>query len=172
MKEKLILSTAIMLIVFELAFATIFNRAQVLKFETIEKGERLGIYYGPEHPHMMIIAQLADIDKPIDGLQFSPELVGKLRAINYQKYFVAILFHGMIGYLDPDVNINPQWITHSRERVNIHAFLSKQPRLMGMILSSPYRIIKVSKTGQWNSEVTFILNVGLKEMDRQTRFVP
>jgi hypothetical protein len=171
-KDKLLPSLAILLIVFAFAFVTVFNRAQVLKFETIEEGECLGSCLRPEQPGMVIISQLADVDSPSQGLQLPDDLAEKLHAIDYQKYFVAVLFHGLTGSSVPLVNINPLMITHAREKVTIYAFLSRPSRIMGQIVLSPYRIIKASKGGQWNSEVTFILNVGFKEMDRQTSFVP
>ncbi len=174
MKNKLVQGLAALFLVAVLVLAIVFNRGQVLKFETIDQGEFLDSYIGSIQPNMLIISQKGNIANPGKGVQFPFELVEKLRYIDYEEFLVIILFRGLTGSFSEKFTIDPSMVLRSSNRVIIKTTLGEPPKEsgVGFLQSYPYRIIKISKSGHWNREITFILDIGGKAVDKQKHFVP
>ncbi len=174
MKNRFILGAAALFITIALVSFFVFNRAQDLKFETIDQGEILDGYIGSKQPNVLILSQNGSINNPGKDVQFPNELAEKLRSVDYDKFFVIILFRGDTPGFNEKYTIDALSIIRSRNRVIIKTSLGNpsDETIIGLLHSYPYRIIKVSKSGQWNQEITFILDVDGKEMDRQKLFVP
>lgn len=129
----------------------------VLSFETIEQKDYsgTGIMYESKNPGIIIVSGTGDANN-LMGL-ISENSLKQLQTLDYQGYFVIATFQGWkpeTGY-----GIQVDKVVRSENTVNILVTLNepKPPRHPGEIVSSPYHLLRIQKTGNWGQEITFNL---------------
>ncbi|HLF27779.1 MAG TPA: hypothetical protein VJG32_15705 [Anaerolineae bacterium] len=147
-----------------------------LPFESISQGSGLSSVrrYEGEEPDLFIISTAEEIDDPGLGAQFDPELAERLRALDYEKRFVILLFRERLGDTSPLFSIDILNVTRTGDQVVVKTHFGRPGPNEGMrpIFSSSYHIIAVAKEGKWAREMRFVLEVDGQAVKERTRFVP
>lgn len=124
-----------------------------LPFETIEQQSTAGtgIVYQPKEPGLIVITDPRDVDQ-LDGLVSSDALM-QLGEVNYETHFAVIVFLGWQPTGHEGINI--ERLVRTDNSVSIFAQIGRQ--LGSDVVTSPYHLIKVAKTGHWDTTITFNL---------------
>lgn len=124
-----------------------------LSFETIERQSTAGtgIVYQPKEPDLMVITDPKDIDQ-LDGLVSSDALM-QLGEVNYETHFAIIVFLGWQPTGHEGIHI--ERLVRTDNSVSVFAQIGSQ--LGSDVVTSPYHLIKVAKTGHWDAVITFNL---------------
>jgi hypothetical protein len=143
-----------------------------LTFETIEQNDFAGTgkYYEDIEPGLMIISgnpDIASLDKWI-----TVEAIIKLKELDYENSFALIVFQGWKdsgGY-----NVQIERIVQAGKTVNIYAQFDepKPEEERTLIVTSPYHLIKIQKSGEWDQEFLFQVIVGDTTVVSMNYFVP
>jgi hypothetical protein len=129
----------------------------VLFFETIEQQDYsgTGIMYESKNPGIIIVSGTGDANN-LMGL-ISENSLKQLQTLDYQGYFVIATFQGWKPETGYGIQIDK--VVRSGNTVNILVTLDepKPPQHPGEIVSSPYHLVRIQKTGNWGQEITFNL---------------
>jgi hypothetical protein len=122
-----------------------------LFFKTIEQKDWAGIEsYDAREPGIIIISQAEEVENA-KGL-ITEEALQALHEINYDLYFAIIVFQGWKPFLGYSIQINR--INRVGNVVNIYSqFHEPKPDMeKNLLVSSPYHLVKLKKTGDWGGE--------------------
>jgi len=142
-----------------------------LSFETIEKAEWGIAELNKSHePGMVIIARTDEINS-LDGMA-SDESIKQLEALDYDQYFALAAFQGLKASTGYEIQANR--IDRAGNTVNIYAQLVEPPSdiTVGSLVTSPYILVKVKKTGNWGQDITFNLFSGKKLVASLSHMIP
>jgi hypothetical protein len=130
-----------------------------LTFETLEQKDWAGTGQGYEavEPGLMIISGETDIDK-LDEL-VTNEAKSKLRNLDYENSFALIVFLGERGRGGYDIQI--ERLARSGKTINIYVQFHEPEPDKGYVdmMTSPYHLVQVQKSGAWDQEFLFQLIV-------------
>jgi hypothetical protein len=105
-------------------------------------------------PSLIIIASQDEIVPPISEFVFSDDVLEKLKGMNFDNSFAALI---LIGQIHEDSKINK--ITREADKVVIsvknYTVSPGNYKLKGYSL--PYQLISVEKTNKWDQSVEFII---------------
>jgi len=105
-------------------------------------------------PSLIIIASQDEIVPPISELEFSDDVLEKLKGMNFDSTFAVLI---LVGQIPEDSKINK--VTRESDQVVIRVKnYSVGPgnyKLKGYSL--PYQLISVEKKNKWDQSVEFIL---------------
>ena len=107
-----------------------------------------------EPPNLFVIASQEEIVPPIAEFRFPNDMLDQLNSINFNTSFAVLFMVGQIA----EANIITE-ITREKEQV----FIKLVDTSVGpgnYILegySTPYQLVAVEKTGNWNQDIEFIL---------------
>jgi hypothetical protein len=161
-----------------LMLVLIVSRPQELElpFETIAQGVGFptGRSYSGEEPNLLIITKPEEVDAPGLEVQFPSELAEQLRAIDYKRSFLIVVFRGLLSAQSPKYTIDILQVSRSGEeaRLKVHFGEPRPDEIRLPAFSSPYHIIAVSKEGEWARDVRFVLEVDGQAVKEQTHFIP
>jgi hypothetical protein len=127
-----------------------------LTFETIEQKDWPSEIYPADKPGLMVIASQEDISKLQAG---SDETIRKLQELDYVNSFALIVFQGLQETGGYDVQIES--VTLDGTTINVFAqFQAPTPEEEKVdLISSPYHLVKIQKSGLWDQEFLFQLIV-------------
>lgn len=114
-------------------------------------------------------------DVTVEVVRFGDDVMAELRAVDYQRDFVVLVFHraGTI-YLEPRLEIIA--VTRRADTMALSVrFDSTPPKGGGPAADSfPYHLIAVSKAeeGEWGKDIRFVLVLNGKEVAEHTHFIP
>lgn len=150
------LMSAVFLVVLSLYGCT-YPQPQELPFETID--ERIGgLNYFQKEPDIFLIAGPDDIDALASELQFPAYLSEQLHKLDYQRNFVIGVLRGEAG--DEKIEIL-QIVRRGKDVfVKVHFTVPEPGSIVhGGLVSYPYKIISVSREGEWAQEIRLVLEV-------------
>lgn len=139
-----------------------------LPFDTIEQQSTAGytVLFEDIQPALKIITNPKDVTL-LDGL-ITAEAQQQLQEMDYNTHFAVITFLGQQSTSHEGVSI--QRIV--RQGNNVSIFI-KAGRPMGdPVVTSPYHLVKVERTGRWNTTVNFALVIEKKTVATESKFVP
>ena len=143
-----------------------------LPFETIEQKELAGTGkpYELREPGLIIISRIDEVNN-LNGL-ITDEAKAKLQAVDYSGYFALLVLQGWKPTMGYKVSIDH--IARIENTVNIYAeFLEPEPdKEISPAETSPYHLVKVQKTGNWDQDITFNLFAGERLMISLSRAIP
>jgi hypothetical protein len=143
-----------------------------LPFETIGQKEWVGTGkpYESREPNLIIISRLEEVDH-LNGW-ITDEAKNKLLAVDYSGYFALLVLRGQEPTTGYKININH--IARIENIVNIYAeFLEPEPdKATAQVITSPYHLVKVQKTGSWGQDITFNLFAGERLVISLSRAIP
>lgn len=118
-----------------------------LPFETVERTEISGTGddYPGKTPTLIVITRAEDITSL--GNTISPSAQEELRKLDYNNYFVIVVFQGIKGTNMYGVNI--QSVTKDENRITVFAhFTQRDPEMAAAdVVTLPYHIVKVPRNG-------------------------
>lgn len=116
-------------------------------------------------------SQVADVE-----LRFGDAVTAELRAVNYQRDFVVLVFRKAAPTTQPDPRPEITGISHRANAVTLSARFDPSLPKGGApaVAAFPYHLIVVSKAeeGEWGKDVRFILVLNGKEVAEHTHFIP
>jgi hypothetical protein len=123
-----------------------------LAFETIEQKSGAGSAYSAVEPGLWVISGKEDIANLQAG---SDEAIYRLQEIDYEDFFALIVYQGQRGSGGYDVQI--ERVTRDGKTINIYAQFHKPKPDEARIdlFTSPYHLVQVEKTGEWDQEFLF-----------------
>ena len=128
-----------------------------LLFETVERAEISGTGddYPGKTPNLMVITRAEDVIAL--GNTVSPSAQDELSKLDYNIYFVLVVFQGIKGTNMYGVDI--QRVTRDENRITVFAhFTERDPEMAAAdVITSPYHIVKVPRDGL-KGEFEFFLN--------------
>lgn len=140
------------------------------------RGSPYMMVHGPvtEEPAILIIAAPDQVNTPGLGVQFPSDLADQLRAIDYGQQFVIAVFRELLDGQSPEYTAEIRQVLRQGDKVVVQAHFGKPGPESGRFpaFSRPYRIIAVSKEGQWDQEIRFVLKVDDWVVSERTHFVP
>lgn len=142
--------------------------------ETIAQGD--GFYtgqgYGREEPNLLVIAESDEVDKPGLDVQFPLEIADQLRQLDYDRFFAVLVLHGHIG--STGVSVTVQQIMRQDKKVTVLTEFVRpaQGTRMMPAFTSPYHLVAVSKQGEWEQQIRFVLVVDGEEVAETDHFIP
>jgi hypothetical protein len=127
-----------------------------LTFETIELKDWPSEIYRSDKPGIMVIASQEDISKLHAG---SDETIRKLQELDYVNSFALIVFQGLQETSGYDVQIDR--VTLAGTTIHVYAqFQAPTPEEEKVdLISSPYHLMGIQKSGLWDQEFLFQLIV-------------
>jgi hypothetical protein len=130
-------------------------QATDLTFETIEQKESPGTgnWYQSKDPGILVITQVADISA-IDQL-VTDAAITKLKTFDYDTGFALIVFQGQKPSTRYSIQI--ERIARSGDKVKVYVKLNEPTFELKVndIITSPYQLVLVQKTGLWAKDITF-----------------
>lgn len=149
---------------------------QNLSFETIsaDVGFRTGRSYSGEAPDFLVITRPEEVDAPGLEIQFHSELAEQLRALDYQRSFVIVLFRGLLSGRSLEYTVDILGVARAGEKVvlRVHLGVPGPGSIVSQAYSSPYHIIAVPKEGKWAQDIHFVLEVDGQRVKEHTYFIP
>lgn len=139
-----------------------------LPFDTIEQQSIAGytMLFEDTQPALKIITSPEDVDS-LDGL-ITVEAQRQLQEMDYNTHFAVITFLGQQSTSHGGVSI--QRIVRQGNDISISA---KAGRPMGdPVVTSPYHLVRVEKTGRWNATISFAFVIEGKTIATESKFVP
>lgn len=148
------------------------SQGQNLPFKTIASNSNLwaGQNYEGKEPDFLIIIRPEEVDTPKLKVHFPSELADQLRALDYQRDFVLVVFYGSTTATSPDDPVDIRQITRDRDKVVLKTHFGGSWILPAY--SSPYHIVTVTKEGKWAQNIRFALEVDGKEVKEHAYFIP
>jgi protease stability complex PrcB-like protein len=130
-----------------------------LPFETIEQKEWAGTgqAYEALEPGLMVFTLTEQLDSLTPWITENAK--AKLLAVDYDKYFILVVFQGKKSTTGYGVDINR--IARLENAVNVYAQFQvpKPDEAKADAITSPYQLVQVQKVGTWGQEVRFNLIV-------------
>lgn len=136
-----------------------------LPFETIEQADYSPKYEDKE-PGLVIIASVDETDQ-LDGW-VSPEAIKQLREVDYESYFVVIVFLGWQPTGHEGIRI--ERIARQDNAVSIYALVGRPTGETRV--TSPYHLVKIQKIGRWGTSINFGLVIGETAVASQSHYIP
>ncbi len=132
-----------------------------LSFETIEQDiycPESGVLNESHEPGLIIVSQAEERDRLVNLINSGS--MWQLRRLDYGQYFALAAFQGRKGSIGYEIQIDQ--ISREGNTVNVYARLNEpEPNTnVGATVTSPYHVVKVQKTGEWDQEITFNLFSG------------
>ena len=162
------------LLVLLIMAACLPQQEQPLPFETISHAEVIN--YREDNPKLLVITNTEEL-KLITFLSVADntresELLDKLRQLDYDHIFVILIFYGYVGSGGYDITV--QQISRQGDQIFVRAtFVSpKSNSLVTLGFTSPYHVVMVPRTGDWNATVRFVLLKENKLVAETTHFIP
>jgi hypothetical protein len=116
-------------------------------------------------------SQIADVE-----LYFSDDVIAELRAVDYQRDFVVLVFRKAAPTTQPDPRPEITGITRRADAVTLYARFDPSTPIGGApaIAAFPYHLVTISKTevSEWGRDIRFVLILNGKEVSEHTHFVP
>jgi hypothetical protein len=139
-----------------------------LPFETIERQSTAGtgIVYETQEPGLIVIIDSKGIDQ-LDGLVTS-DAVRQLEEIDYKTHFAVIAFLGWQPTGHEGIRI--ERLARTDNSVSIFAQVGRQKG--DDVVTSPYHLVKVTKTGHWDAVITFNLIASGTTLATKSQRVP
>jgi hypothetical protein len=140
-----------------------------LQFQTIEKGESTKANK-PTEPEIFVITNNNDY-LHLRGF-ISPDSEELLKTLNYDNFFVLMVFQGLkpnSGY-----GIEIKVVTKTKNIVTLFTkFDEPKPDLeKSPEIRSPYHLIQIKKISNWDQEIEFHMVVQGQVVVSQTFFIP
>ncbi|HLF27781.1 MAG TPA: protease complex subunit PrcB family protein [Anaerolineae bacterium] len=147
-----------------------------LPFESVIQGSDPSRVRGSagEERGLLIIGTAEEIADPGLGVQFDSEIAEQLRAFDYERRVVIIVFRGQIGGSYSQFRIDILGVTRTGDQVVVKTHFGQPgPNEATFPLATyPYHIIAVTKEGEWAREMRFVLEVDGQAVKERTHFVP
>ena len=128
-----------------------------IPFETVERTDISGTGddYPGKTPNLIVITGAEDVIAL--GNTISPSAQDELSKLDYNIYFVLVVFQGIKGTNMYGVDI--QRVIRDENRITVYThFTERDPqREAGPVVTSPYQIVKVPRNGL-QGEFEFVLN--------------
>ena len=123
-----------------------------LAFETIEQKYGAGSAYDAVEPGLLVISGMEDIANLRAG---SDEVIYRLQELDYENIFALIVYQGQRGSGGYDVQI--ERVTRDGTTINIYVQFHKPKPDEARIdlITSPYHLVQVQKSGAWDQEFLF-----------------
>ena len=133
-----------------------FVAQEQLPFEVLDEGPG-GQGYEGWVPALVIVASQNDVQSPEPGIEFRPNVIEHLNAIDYSQFFAILVLHGRVG--DAGYSVNVQQVGQFNGKVTVLAeFIRPPPGTLTIpVFTSPFQLIKVSKGSGLSGEVRFVL---------------
>jgi len=146
---------------------------QDLPFETVTS-DLGGLGYMQEDPNLLIITGPEEVDTPGLDVQFPADLAEQLRAVDYQRNFVVVVFRGLLGARSASWTAEVRQVTRYGAKVILIAhFEEPGPGVRRTYVpSSPYQVVTISKEGEWARLIRFVLEANGEEVKECNHFVP
>ena len=149
---------------------------QELSFEVLAQGEGFAPsrMYAEREPDFLIITTLDEVDNPALDVQYPPDLVEQIRAVDYQNKFVLVVLRGSIGALSPEYTVEVLEAVRAGDNVVLKThFGNPSPESATLsAFSSPYQVVTVKKDGRWGQDIHFVLEVDGTAVKERTQFIP
>jgi hypothetical protein len=143
-----------------------------LPFETIEQKEWAGTgqSYEAFEPGLMVFTQTEQLD--ILNPWITQDAQTKLLAVDYDQYFVVVVFQGKKPTTGYGVDVNR--IAQLENGVNVYAqFHEPKPdEAKADAITSPYQLVQVQKVGAWGQAVRLNLIVEDVTVASISSFIP
>ena len=155
-----------------------------LSFKSIDQGYSIyqGYKLSPENgygsdkkePGIVVITDIDEVENPGTDVQLSMDLVDKLRTVDYKKNFGVIVIRGLLQGTSPKYSVDILRVIREGDTVTIQAHFGETgPHdVIQQAFSSPYHIIRVTKAGEWDRDIHFVLDADGKEVANTTHFIP
>jgi hypothetical protein len=165
-------SAIILLIALAVAACQTIPDKTDLSYESIEQkaSSGSGKLYEAKEPGLLVIAQPKETEN-LGGL-ITEEALQKLLVLDYNKYFALIVFQGWKtsgGYSIQVVNISR---VDETVNINIVFYEPKPDAEKADVITSPYHVVIVQKTGKWDREITFNLVSDEGVLDSLSHSIP
>jgi hypothetical protein len=143
----------------------------LLPFETIERAEvpDTGQYYQGQNPKLVVITEVREGNAV--GNIISIKAQAQLQNLDFNRYFAAVVFQGIVGYVHPGIMIQRISVEGNVITFYVHVLepVSNERKTM---ITSPYHLVKVRREEEVQGEMEFVLNVDGAVVSRQTRSLP
>jgi hypothetical protein len=138
-----------------------------LAFETIEQKDGAGS--AVVDPGIIIISSKEDVADLPAG---SDEAIGKLQKLDYEQSFALIVFQGEQGTGGFVVTI--ERITRVGTTINVYVqfHIPKPEEEKTLVVTSPYHLVQVQKSGEWDQEFLFQVIVDGTVVASINHFIP
>jgi len=152
------------------------QQERVLSFETIAKSDASDIgliAYKEERPALLVIAKTEEIDDLIQNmLAGHSALADQLRQLDYDRLFAILVLQGLKGQGGHSVTV--QEVSRQGSQVIVRAdFVSPALGTRRIqAFTSPYHLVAVSKEGDWEQQVRFVLAVNDESAAETSHFIP
>lgn len=154
-----------------LALVSCRRKSSEITFDTISQD--IYINYWKDTPAIIVIAQSKDVDEAAKGVLLErPELLKDLYKLNYDDAFAILVLRGqenITGY-----SITVQQVIQQGDQMRVLAE-TKDPVQNTRIqptLTSPYHLIKLSRSKTLSGEIAFSLEIGGSIVAKTTHTLP
>ncbi|HEY4761224.1 MAG TPA: protease complex subunit PrcB family protein [Thermoguttaceae bacterium] len=149
---------------------------QELAFEVLAQGEGFAPsrMYAEREPDFLIITKPDEVDNPALDVQYPPDLIDQIRAVDYQNKIVLVVLRGSIGALSPEYTVEVLEVVRAGDNVVLKThFGNPSPESVTLsAFSSPYQVVTVKRDGRWEQNIKFVLEVDGKAVKEHTHFIP
>jgi hypothetical protein len=139
----------------------------ILAFTTIAQGDQISGTLFVTRPQIIIIANASDVDVALrqatgdpPRLTMSPHPVEQARQIDYTRSFAILALQGGQGTSGYSVTVDQ--VIRQEDRVQVQASFvwpgqDGSPAATSAVLTDPYHLIAILKTGAWGAGIRFEL---------------
>jgi hypothetical protein len=138
-----------------------------LNFETIEQKDGAGS--AVVDPGIIIISNKEDVADLPAG---SDEAIGILQELDYKQSFALIVFQGEQGTGGFVVTIERITRVGTTIHVYVQFHIPKPEEEKTLVVTSPYHLVKIQKSGEWDQEFLFQLIVDDTIVASLNHFIP
>ena len=141
-----------------------------LPFETIERAKfaNTGQYYEGQDPKLVVISEEQESHSLGDVI--STEAQAQLQSLDFDQYFAAVAFKGIVGCVYPGIMIQRIGVEGNVITFYAHV-LEPIGGVCKTMITSPYHVVKVRRQ-EMQGEIEFILNVDGTMVSRETHSLP
>jgi hypothetical protein len=145
--------------------------AKELSFETVKEFES---DYTDIDPDFWVLTSPEDMDALKPDLPIPSAVSTELQVLDYQRYFVIVIWRGQLPVLSSKYIIEPNQVLLYKDKivVQVHYDPFDPEFIAAQAISSPALVLAVSKTEPWSKEIRFTLEVDGQEVKEHSFFIP